>query len=229
MRDRNPQFVPGEIRRGHDAISRIQKITAGLDVFICGGFAKYACSPRRNPAKAGDIDLYSQTEETFDKACKVFEDAGFSMDRESPAARSYKDTRWKIFGKLELDIQIIRPIKQGEVVLVGTVEEILGNFDFTVSRVAISHSGVLQDIDFEEDEKNRRLHIKAIHCPLAQVFRIAKYSKKGYHCSLSQVLKLFADWDQRDPGYKEALVSLIAKEDPSTDEIEMLERLLHVD
>lgn len=190
MKDLDPKFVAGTMIRGDSVVRQIAKILGDSKCFICGGFAKLACSPRKKPSVAGDIDLYSETEEEFEKICERFRSAGFKQKNESPTQRTFIDDRFRLFGgKIKLEIQIIKPIKQGGVVMVGTVEEILANFDFTVSRVAIRLDGsVIMDEKFEEHEKSRILSIRAIHCPIAQVYRIAKYTKKGYFCSVGEVM-----------------------------------------
>lgn len=230
MKDLNPQFVAGTIRRGRSEIRQLTEILKDNKCFICGGFAKWACSPRKHPSAAGDIDIYSETEPEFDKVCAKLVSAGFVQKSESPAQKTFSDDRLRLFGKIRLDIQVIRPIKQGNAVLVGTVEEVLGNFDFTVSRVAVRMDRtVIQDKDFEEHENKKFLSIRAIHCPIAQVYRIAKYTRKGYFCPVGEVLKLFTDWEARDVEYRNTLAKIIALDDPSKEEIEVLERFLHVD
>ena len=231
MKDLDPKFIAGTMIRGDSVVRQIAKIVGDSKCFICGGFAKWACSPRKKPSVAGDIDLYSETEEEFEKICTKFRSSGFKQKNESPAQRTFIDDRFMLFGgKIKLEIQVIKPIKQGGVVLVGAIEEVLGNFDFTVSRVGIRLDGtVLMDEKFEEHEKARLLVIRAIHCPIAQVYRIGKYTRKGYFCSVSEVLKLFTDWDSRDLDYKVSLAKLIALSSPTEDEIEVLERFLHVD
>ena len=230
MKDLDPKFITGSYIRGESVIRQLGKILGDSRCFICGGFAKWACSPQKKPAPAGDIDIYSETNEEFERVCSKLVSAGFSQKNESPAQRTFVDDRFKLFGKINLEIQVIKPIKQGSVVMVGTVQEILANFDFTVSRVAIRLDGtVIMDEKFEEHEKARLLVIRAIHCPISQVYRIAKYTRKGYFCSVREVLKLLTDWEQRDPDYKTTIAKILALEDPSKEDIDVLERFLHVD
>ena len=87
----------------------------------------------------------------------------------------------------------------------------------------------IADVDFIKDETDGRLRIKSIHCPVNQVYRIAKYIKKGYFCPIVEVLKLFPDWENRGDDYKSKLTELATKENPSDDEITHLERMLHID
>lgn len=235
MKDSNPQFVKCEIVRGQSELKVIFGALGPIDAFICGGFAKWCCSPRKKPKAVNDIDVYSQTEMAFDAACKALESAGFAKGKESPAAICYKDTNKKflgLFGRetIALEVQIIKPIKQGEIVLTGEPKEILANFDFTVSRVAITRDlQAVADVDFAKDEQDGRLRIKAIHCPVNEVYRIAKYTKKGYFCPIVEVLKLFPDWESRGDDYRSKLMELATKENPSEDEITHLERMLHID
>lgn len=235
MKDIDPQFIPCSIVRGQKELKIIFEALKGIEVFVCGGFAKWCCSPQKTPKMVNDIDIYSQTESAFNEACVSLENGGFKKGRESPAAVCYKDTQLKwlgLFGRnsLKLEVQVIKPIKQGEVILTGESKDILANFDFTVSRVAIhSDMSAICDVDFEKDEKESRLRIKAIHCPVNEVYRISKYIKKGYFCPVVEVLKLFPDWEGRGEDYRSKLMDLATKENPSEDEIVNLERMLHID
>jgi len=156
------------------------------------------------------------------------------MDKESPAAKSFKDTRGFLttlfHKKIELSVQIIKPIVQGNVKLAGTVEEVLGNFDFTVSRCAIRpDKTVLKDVDFDKDETAKKLSIKAIHCPISEVYQVGKYMKKGYFCPITDILLIFKDWEDRGDDYRGKIREVATKEDPTEEDILHLEKMLHID
>jgi len=73
-------------------------------------------------------------------------------------------------------------VDEGAVVTIGTLEDILDNFDFTVVRAAIlNRHEVMVDRDFMADEGNRRLVFKNIHCPVSSLLRALKYARKGYY------------------------------------------------
>jgi hypothetical protein len=225
--DRFDSIVPV---RELGTIKAIFNVLDGADVFICGGFARYACSPVKEPIRSGDIDIYSKTEADFDKAKELFRINNFSLVSETLAAANFRDDRIFTFNKIEAPIQLIKPVKQGDLVLTGSVEEIVSNFDFSISRVAIiDPKNAIVDPDFLEDETNKKLNIKHIHCPISSVFRIMKYNKKGYFIRIPEILKIFEDWIARDEKYKSLILDVVRNENPSEEEIQHLEKLLHID
>jgi hypothetical protein len=137
--------------------------------------------------------------------------------------------------------QIIKPVIEGKIVSVGTIEEILDNFDFTIVRAAIiSPTEVMVDDDFENDETHGVLRLKNIHCPISSLLRCCKYARKGYFLRPIQALKLFQDWTQRGPDYQQRIVELFiesnkgkkSEENPdgmTQEEIDELETLLRID
>lgn len=139
------------------------------------------------------------------------------------------------------DPQIIKPVIEGKIVTLGTPEEILMNFDFSVVRAAIINPNeVLVDDDFEDDEIHSRLNIKNIHCPITSLLRSCKYSRKGYFLGPAQALKLFIDWNNRGSEYQSRIIDLFtksemgekSKDNPngiSQQEIDELEALLRID
>ena len=107
-------------------------------------------------------------------------------------------------------LQLIKPVEEGAIVAVGEMEDILNNFDFTVVRCGlISSTEIMADIDFLKDEQKHILRIKNIHCPISSMLRCMKYSRKGYCIKPMEVLKLFADWDNRNDEYKERLYDFL--------------------
>jgi hypothetical protein len=133
-------------------------------------------------------------------------------------------------------IQVIKPVIQGAIVTVGTMEEILNNFDFTIVRAGlVSPEQGIADSDFLEHDKAWKLVFKNIHCPISSTFRAIKYSKKGYWMGLSESVKLFLDWNERGEEYQAKLLDLIGKmktpegEEPNKEDIEELEKLMNVD
>ena len=63
-------FIKIDVIRGFSEIAflyRIIKETVKNNGFICGGYVRYMCSPLVNPIPAGDVDIYSKTQDDFDK------------------------------------------------------------------------------------------------------------------------------------------------------------------
>lgn len=227
-------FVACEPLRETSLIAKIFKIldpweTLQGKFFICGGFARFALSSVAKPVKPGDIDIYSQDSETFESLkANILKAGKFTEIASSAAAVSYKDE--SLFFGIPYKLQIIKPIIQGNIVLSGSVEDVLNAFDFTIARAAIlSENSALKDADFDADDAKKRLHIKAIHCPIAEVYRVSKYMKKGYFCPLASILQIFIDWESRPKSYRLKLVEMANAEALSQDEILHLEALLHID
>ena len=106
--------------------------------------------------------------------------------------------------------QLIKPLTKGKLVTMGSLENILSNFDFTVIRVGMDHdlmekSQALIDVDFKKDELNHDIVIKNIHCPVSSLQRVIKYCNKGYKVKAREIIKLFEDWDNRSLKYKNEL------------------------
>jgi len=197
------------------------------EAFVCGGFARYCVTPKIMPDKVSDVDIYVKEEDNWQNIFLSFKTNNWKEGKVTDVSVTFTKDNYP-------HLQLIKPLKEGHISLTGNIEDILNNFDFTVSRVGIfmdnfGNIRAICDDEFEKHEVNNLLVIKNIHCPIAQIYRIAKYSKKGYFCKIKEVLKLFNDWDTRDVEYKNRLFTLIDKEDISKEEIDELERLLHID
>lgn len=231
-------FVTVPVLRGITEIMPLLALSDNFGFVIAGGYARYCCSQTHNPEKAGDVDMFPLTQEACDKLrAHLVVDHNFTVKHENDLSISLDnpkegDIQWRFIPRL----QIIKPVVEGRVVTIGTVEDILNNFDFSVTRAAlISYSEGLVDEDFVEDEKHKLLRLKNIHCPISSTLRCMKYSRKGYFLRATEALKLFSDWDAREVEYRTKLFDLLARmkrEDggePNKEDIEALERLMRID
>jgi hypothetical protein len=202
------------------------------EAFICGGFARVTCSPKANPIPSKDIDIYLLDEANFDKIVSRIEKAMYVKVKENDVSYVFEyalDSR-----DTHLQLNLIKPIHTGHLHTFGDLDTILENFDFTIARIGIWLDGetikARADEDFIEDENNGILNIKNIHCPIAEIPRIAKYQSKGYRCPLIMVLRCFMDWDERDPEFKSFLINNLAKDKKlSTEDIQELYKRLYID
>ena len=208
----------------------------GDRAIVCGGWARYCASTAENIKPAADVDVYCTTEGNFSAIAAEFAASGkMPVYSERAVAITYGKDQTLFPGCPR--IQLIKPIVQGRVVTMGSSEEILDNFDFSVVRAClVSSREVLVDADFINDETNHVLRINNIHCPISTMYRVIKYIGKGYWIRPVELVKLFVDWEQRTPEYRLRLLELFAssreatKEDPmSKQEIDELEALLHID
>lgn len=233
-------WVQIPIRRGIFEITRLLDIRDKCGGRIIGGYARWACSERESPHRAGDVDIFpvaekegEQTAAIYDAWKKALEAEGLIVKHENEVSISYEKPETGPFLACPT-IQLIKPVTQGAIVTEGTVEEVLGNFDFTVVRVALNPDRTTATAwaSFVEDDNKGLLRLLNIHCPISSLLRVCKYARKGYYCRPAEAMKLFADWENRSPDYKRKMYKLFDKGafgHISKEEIEELEKLLHVD
>lgn len=204
------------------------------DVFICGGYARWCASPKYEPVKAGDIDIYSETKKVHDRLFgRLIHDNNLKVKNENEMAITFEHPNSGAFHYMP-PIQLIKPIKDGSIVAKGNKKTILSNFDFTIIRAAIeSPDSVMVDKDFLHDETHNILRLKNIHCPVSSLLRCLKYVKKGYWLRPMEAAKLFTDWMNREEGYRSKILDYIVKADAgeglSQEEVDELERLMRID
>jgi len=232
------------LKRGFNEIKPFFNLCQQTNSVICGGYARYCASPlpTSKVIPAGDVDLFPTSEESSKKLYDALVAMGFVTQHENHVSITLKASDEK---KEELEYlptpQIIKPVIEGNIVTLGTTEEILKNFDFTIVRAAIvSPEEVMVDEDFEEDEKHKRLNLKNIHCPISSLLRCCKYARKGYFMRPLQALKLFVDWTDRGEDYQTRIFDLFTKsskgeageDNPdgmTRKEIDELESLMRID
>lgn len=228
-----------KLQRGFTEIIPLWKIlnkvidSTKQDCFICGGYARYCASPKFEPVKAGDIDIYNEGKSAFNKLKQLLKYNKLNIKAENEMAITYERPKSGEFHYMP-PIQAIKPIKIAKIVSVGSKETILSNFDFTVIRAAIeSPTEVLVDKDFTHDESSNVLRLKNIHCPVSSTLRCLKYASKGYWLRPLETLKLFLDWDNRSDEYRGKLIGFLDKADKGTgltqEEVDELEALMMID
>ncbi len=194
-------------------------------VFICGGYVRYICSPRRKPDPAGDVDIYVADPEIFPVLIDDFEKT-FKLKRkhENEVSITYERAEkadHPLFATPP--VQFIKPENKGKIVATGTLDEILENFDFTVIRAGMPDFGMARvDADFMHDEAHHLLRLKNIHCPVSSLLRCYKYARKGYFMRPMEALRLFVDWENRED-------KADAGDGLSQNEIDELEKLMRID
>lgn len=240
------KFIKLPIIRSIPNMDFILNLVKEYNGMIIGGFARYVCSTNSEPVKPGDIDIYFCDEDDYnnfflDNVIDKIDGQVKEFNHNKPFIRS-RMTRNAISFTTNPDyinydiiqsfpiISIVKPINEGHKVASGTPEVIMSNFDFSVTRAyIISSTECLVDSDFIEDEEDKFLRIKNIHCPISSTFRFIKYCKKGYKTNTREIVKLFKDWDNRDDEYRDKLITFLEKEDPTQEDIEEGEALLNID
>jgi len=226
-------FIELPVLRGFTEILPLFNIISKYEdkAFICGGYARYCASPRTNPIEASDIDIYCYKQSIFEGLKEDFK--GLKIRHENEISLTYNRPN-EAPHAYHPSIQLIKPLNQGAMVLMGDMKSVLSNFDFTVIRVGIlSSEKVLADADFEHDERTLILRLKNIHCPISSTLRCMKYATKGYWLKPFETLKLFLDWDSRTNEYREKLRDFLEKSHQeqglSKEDINELEALMRID
>lgn len=232
------------LRRGFYEISELFALCQSAGATICGGYARYCASPRPTAKLiiAGDADLFPHSENASKILLTALLKMGFEIAHENHVSISMKPKKDSEEKLVHIPTpQIIKPMIEGKIVTLGTTEEILENFDFTIVRAAIlSPTEVMVDDQFEDDEAHGLLRLKNIHCPISSLLRCCKYARKGYFLRPSEALKLFIDWTERGEEYRTRMIELfsesskgkVSKDNPdgmTQEEIDELESLLRID
>lgn len=237
-------FEVVKIQRGLKPVKPVLDLLEGKDAHICGGYARYMASPNkgRRLRKSGDVDIYCADEAVFEVLKTEFMKY-LEIRFENEMAITFLKVKRKAANKSNPFygcpvVQLIKPVEEGAIVAKGSLEHILENFDFTVTRAAVflDNDGkykVMVDENFMKDEEARFLRILNIHCPISSLIRFMKYARKGYYTRPSQVMKLFVDWDNRPLEYRQRLMVLFdagaEAGELTPEEIDELEKLLRID
>ncbi len=202
-------FVEVPIIRGTESIVGLYNKYKDHAHFF-GGFVRYMASPLVEPPEAGDIDIYPKSMEDYHFICKDLEQY-LEVGMVTPVATTFKAKQYGRYAGVP-PVQVVIPENKGSIVASGSLNDILGNFDFTVIRAGLKDMNTaIVDPMFIEDESNKFLRIKNIHCPISSTLRLMKYKKKGYSTNAGEILKLFNNWDEREPEYREALKTGLPK------------------
>ncbi len=220
--------------RGFFEIKKIYDIVSVQGAVICGGYARYCASNHKNPLIGADVDIYCPNQDVFDKLKSIFiEEHKLEIRHENEMALTFKKTQEGILAHTPI-IQLIKPIKEGRVVAMGSMEDILSNFDFTIVRAGILNDHeCMVDADFLHDEERRILRLKNIHCPISSTLRCMKYAAKGYWLPPFQCLKLFTDWDSRSDEYRQKLYEFLEEaqdgEGLTQEQVNEMEKMMRID
>lgn len=199
-------YLPVLVHRGQDYINEIFE-RVGF-VYLAGGFARWACSPHKEPIPFGDIDLAVANEDHFkmvDSKLKKWLDGPIN---DTPNARTYKFA--------DTTLQLIKPFFKAD-----SLEGILDQIDFSVVRVGIkSATEAIADPNFKEDETNQVLRIKFLDNSLGSLQRIIKYSLKGYKIADVELIKLLDAW-RNQPAIQRSTVLDYVKANPKANMAEV--------
>ncbi len=197
-------YVNVPILRGFERIEKLFNLVQGFG-YIAGGYCLYMCSPRKEPAEARDVDVFTKSAEAYaiirqklKENLKVKHESDISITFQTKNVEEWKDCPM---------INLIKPVKKNLLLTYGEkIEDVLENFDFSICKVgAISDKECLAWWEFLEDERYGRIRILKMESPVACMIRLCKYAKKGYRIPASQIMDIFQKWDERGQEYKDKL------------------------
>ena len=229
----NPAWMILPVQRGvSDEFVKLWDVLKEHGAHVIGGWVRWMISPDFNTSVPSDIDVFMDEQPDPAGRCAQLREALkdlYSQCNVGPLSWYYYNEKTAEEDQ-GLSVNLVVP-RLGEYMRTfGTIYEILGMFDFTVVRCGLkSLTEAVADVDFLEDERRKVLYWKHINCPLAGIFRLLKYTAKGYHAGPREVAKLLYEWDVRPPEYKAQLKNALEEDEPTEEEIMRLEHLLWVD
>lgn len=165
----------------------------GTDCIVAGSFVANSCSP--TPVPYGDIDLFTTTNQQFQKIVHKFSKVGLYPYRISMYATTYNFKQQVI--------QVVNPLfkmcncgKENELI------ELFKRFDFPICMVGTTLSSpdsAFADPDFIEQDRNRVIKVKNMGNPLATMQRLIKYKVKGYDCPAAEILNIMSFYSNLSP------------------------------
>lgn len=151
-------------------------------IYICGGALRAFYSiPYDRDEIIKDFDLYFADKATFDLFLETMKKNGYEPSFESERAITYSSLR-----------EDGPPIQAIQYVM-GTIEEVLGEFDFTIVKCGASSSEVVMHQNFVDDLGNGALVYCGSKLPLSSLNRAFKYTTKSYWLPAIQMLAILCD------------------------------------
>lgn len=183
---------------------------SGVNCFIAGGFARWVMSPNILTPDTSDIDVYFCDSFSFKTAEDILANKNnFAVELETENAITVTPPSVAIWYPIR--IQLIKP-KSGRT---GSAEDVIGNFDLNVCQAAIYIAKNSDEIEscvtnsFIVGEYARDLKIINCQNSITTFRRCLKYIKHDYTICNKELLKILIKWDEKDPGQKARMKSII--------------------
>jgi hypothetical protein len=152
------------------------------DVYVCGGVMRAFYSGQHNREEVvKDIDLYFANQSVFELFADTMKKNGYEPSFESERAITYKSK--------QEDGPAIQAIK----FVMGTIEEVLGEFDFTIVKCGANSSEIVMHNNFSDDLASSVLVYCGSRLPLSSLNRAFKYTARGYWLPAVQMLAILTD------------------------------------
>lgn len=155
-------------------------------VYICGGVMRaFYSMPYDREEIVKDIDLYFADQSVFDSFLETMKKNGYEPDFESERAITYKSKK-----KDGPAIQAIRYV-------MGSVEVVLCEFDFTIVKCGADYQEVVMHRDFKDGLENGALIYCGSRLPLSSLNRAFKYTSRGYWLPAVQMIAILTDINEK--------------------------------
>lgn len=171
----------------------LDKFMVGHNGFICGGCFKNIF----NKEKVKDIDIFFENQNDWDNAVEYYDNLTAGYWKEDGSEVSEDEAEYVFYYKND-NVKAYKHIKTGVVIelcckIFGTAEEILNQFDFTITKFAyykdviedefgesIVYKVMYDDSFFEHLHMKRIVTDKNILFPMSTFERMLRYAKYGY-------------------------------------------------
>lgn len=209
-------LVTVPVIRGIGTVGPLLEVIEGKG-WIAGGYARWCCSPepdheqgRHAPVSPpGDLDVFFSDEPAFWETTRTLMDMGALPTRQ--ASYLVQLTLTGVFPGLGLpEVQLVRPVVDGERHWGPTKEDVVRQIDLSVCRIALDGKGTstaTADAHFLEDEGNRRIRFERINDPPAVLRHAFKYAARGYRVTDTDTIALLESWARIEPPTREARVA----------------------
>lgn len=216
-------YVTLPIQRGLTEVKVLRQLLTAFNGYIAGGYARYCLSQRDEPFPTKDVDVWFKAKDDADAFVVELERRGATLKRTLPTSFVYEaPPAWK--GCPEINVITT---------FIGTVPEVLKDFDFTVTMAFLGDNNEYGGAhkDFLEHDQAGSLVVHNIICPIGNLKRAAKYFAKGYRMSAQEMLKFYAKWDGLEPEKKAELgaIASVPHEDWTEEDRDTYRRLVWLD
>lgn len=203
------------IKRVATDVHRIEPILSQYntegELTICGGYVRWAVSEDAVPIDYSDIDIFCSDMSIFGKVTTQLEDI-LGKYKVTPFTHSFGN------------VQLIRPPREDTVLPLRIHQHVcnlLDWFDMSIAKGALkSHDVAIVHTDLIDDDRNKEIHLHRVTCPVSTFRRVVKYMNKGYKMSVTEMVRLFASWEDMDQAYKNNAYSLLLdNQDVDTSEV----------
>lgn len=189
-----------------------------LGGFIAGGYAKQLLfsasdiirrdNEMKNIMLASDVDIFCKTKESYSALSEFLHTHIMFTNTIDGLFESFyfnEQDFHEDVGLMPQKVQLILPTDRpnaGDNLAYGTPTELIKGFDFSVCAAAVEKESdgtysVIMHPELLYDIFAKTLRIISIRCPVALVWRIMKYVRKGFYLPTEDLSYIFKYWDDR--------------------------------